>query len=230
MTADDRAIPQPGRIDQVAFGLEVLLIRHGESMAVVPGSPESADPPLSDRGVEQAAALAARLDGRPLDAVYASDMARAVGTAEALATPRGLAVERRAELREVFLGEWEHGGFRRRAADGDPEYLAFAAAGRWEAIPGAETDDELRARIVGALGAIAATHASGSVAVVCHSGTINAWLAHQTGSYRSMVAAIDNTSITQLRTDGERWLLLGVNDRHHLGDPLLAAAARAAGG
>lgn len=219
-----RPVPQPGRIDEVAFGLEVLLIRHGESMAVVPGSPESADPPLSARGAAQAAALAARLDGKPLEAVYTSTMARALATGEALAAPRQLPVQARDDLREVFLGDWEHGEFRRRAAERDPEYLAFAAAGRWEAIPGAETDDELRARTVGALTAIAGTHPSGSVAVVCHSGTINAWLAHQTGSHRSMVSSIDNTSVTQLRTDGERWLLLGVNDRHHLGDPLAPGA------
>lgn len=51
------AVPQPGRVDDAAFGTEVLLTRHGESMAVVPGSSESADPRLSRRGVEQAAAL-----------------------------------------------------------------------------------------------------------------------------------------------------------------------------
>ena len=215
-------VPQPGRVDDEVFGLEVLLIRHGESMAVVPGSPESKDPPLSERGVEQVAALAARLDGRPLDAVYSSDLARAVATAEALAAPRGLEVQQRTDLREVHLGEWENGGFRQRAATGDPEYLAFVAAGRWEVIPGAEADDDLRARVHGALTDIAAAHPHGSVAVVAHGGLINAWLAHDTGARRSMLASIDNTSITQLRTDGERWLLLGVNDRHHLGDPLHA--------
>jgi hypothetical protein len=55
---------------------------------------------------------------------------------------------------------------------------------------------------------------------VCHGGSINAWLARHTGSHRSMVCSIDNTSITRLLTDGTRWAVLGVNDRHHLGDPL----------
>jgi probable phosphoglycerate mutase len=211
-------VPQPGRIDDQRFGLEVLLIRHGESKAVVPGSPESVDPPLSDRGREQAGALADRLRGKAFTAVYSSDLERAAATARAFAG--AVAVVTRPDLREVHLGDWENGEFRRRAAAGDPDYLAFVAAGRWDAIPNAEVDEDVRARMHAALTDIAATHPSGSVAVVCHSGVINAWLAHHTGSRRSMVASIDNTSITQLRTDGERWLLLGVNDRHHLGDPV----------
>lgn len=219
MPSDAEAVAQPGRIDEVRFGLEVLLIRHGESMAVVPGSAESVDPPLSDRGQEQAAALARRLADKHLTAVYSSDLKRASATAAAFA--KGAPHTERADLREVDLGDWENGEFRRRAAVGDPDYLAFVAAGRWEVIPNAEPDADVRARIHGALVEIAATHPSGSVAVVCHSGVINAWLALHTGSHRSMVASIDNTSITQLRTDGERWLLLGVNDRHHLGDPVL---------
>lgn len=211
-------VPQPGRIDEHRFGLEVLLIRHAESMAVVPGSPESADPPLSERGERQAAALARRLRDAAFTAVYASDLRRAVATARAFAGD--LPVVERPDLREVHLGDWELGEFRRRAAAGDPAYLAFAAAGRWELIPNAERDDAVRARIAAALADIAGTHPHGRVAVVCHGGVINAWLAHHAGSHRSILASIDNTSITQLRTDGERWVLLGVNDRHHLGDPV----------
>ncbi len=217
------AIPQPGRVSDAAFGTEVLLVRHGESMAVVPGSPESVDPPLSDDGVKQAAALAERLSSKRIDAVWTSDLARARDTGRALAEPRGLEVVQRTELREVFLGEWERGEFRRRAALGDdPEFLAFIAAGRWETIPGGEDDEAFRDRVHAAVEEAAAAHAGGTVAVVCHGGAINAWLARFTGSHRSMVCSIDNTSITRLRTDGERWLLLGVNDRHHLGDPLAA--------
>ena len=215
-----QAIPQPGRVDDAAFGTEVLLIRHGESQAVVPGSPESADPPLSERGVEQAAALAARVAAKQIDAVWSSHYARARDTARALAEPRGLAVVERKDLREVDLGDWGEGEFRRRAATGDPEYLAFVAAGRWSAIPNGEDDEVLRDRVTNAVEEAAAAHEGGCIAIVSHGGAINGWLARFTGSHRSMVVAIDNTSVTRLRTDGERWLVLGVNDRHHLGDPL----------
>jgi len=220
-SVEPRAYAQTGRLADGEFGTELLLIRHGESASVVPGAPESLDPPLSEEGRRQAEGLAARLDGRLLDAVYASDLARARQTAELLAAPRGLEVVTRTDLREVHLGEWEEGEFRRRAAVGDPEFLAFLAVGRWEAIPGAEADEALRDRIHAACSELAAAHPGGSIAVVCHGGVINAWLARQFGAHRSMVVSIDNTSVTTLRTDGERWLLLGINDTHHLGDPLL---------
>jgi len=214
-----KAFPQSGRIDDVAFPTLVLLVRHGESMPVVPGTPESKDPPLSPRGVEQAAAVAERLASAGLTAVCSSHLARAAQTAAAIAEPHGLTPVARPDLREVDLGDWDEGGFRQRAADHDPEYLAFVTAGRWEVIPGAEADDDLRARMVAALDELATTHAGGRIAVVCHGGSINAWLAHRFGSHRSMVVSIDNTSITTLRTDGTHWLVQGVNDRAHLGAP-----------
>jgi probable phosphoglycerate mutase len=213
---EPRAIPQSGRIDDVAFPTLVLLVRHGESMPVVPGTPESKDPPLSPRGVEQAAAVAERLATAGLTAVCSSHLARAAQTAAAIAEPHGLSPVARPDLREVDLGDWDEGGFRQRAADHDPEYLAFIAAGRWEVIPGAETDDDLRARMVAAVDDLAATHAGGRIAVVCHGGSINAWLAHRFDTHRSMLVSIDNTSITTLRTDGEHWLIQGINDRLHL--------------
>lgn len=215
-------VPQTGRIGALGLGTEVLLVRHGESAAVVPGSPESEDPPLSEAGRRQAAALAERLAGKHLDAVWSSDLARARDTARLLAEPRGLPVVERPDLREVHLGDWERGEFRRRAALGDdPEFLAFVASGRWEDVPGAEGDEALRDRVQAAVAEAAAAHPGGSVAVVCHGGVVNAWLARFVGSHRSFVASIDNTSVTRLRTDGERWLLLGVNDTHHLGDPVV---------
>ncbi len=76
-------VPQPGLFATEAFPTEVLLIRHGRSADVIPGAPDSFDPPLHEVGVLQATALAERLDGKHLDAVYSSDLARAVADGEA---------------------------------------------------------------------------------------------------------------------------------------------------
>lgn len=215
-------VPQPGLFAAEAFPTEVLLIRHGRSADVVPGTPESLDPPLHEVGVLQVTALAERLDGKPLAAVYASDLTRAVHTAAPLAEPRGLAVRQRADLREVQLGDWEAGEFRRRAAERDTEWVQFVESGRWDAIPGAERDEELRARTIGAVNEIAAAHAGASVAVVCHGGVINAVLAELLRIERSTFTVIENTSITVIRygTEG-RAVVLTLNDAHHLYDPVM---------
>jgi probable phosphoglycerate mutase len=215
-------VPQPGLLATEAFPTEVLLIRHGRSADVIPGAPDSFDPPLHEQGLLQVTALAERLDGKHLDAVYSSDLARAVQTATPLAQPRGLSVVTRTDLREVHLGDWEGGEFRRRAAALDPDFIRFAEAGRWDAIPGAERDEDLRARTLGAVQELAATHAGGNIAVVCHGGVINAVLAELLRIERSTFTVVENTGITVIRfaADG-RALVVTTNDTHHLYDPVV---------
>jgi probable phosphoglycerate mutase len=217
-------IPQPGLFPTGTFVTEVLLIRHGRSDDVVPGSPESYDPPLHPEGVAQAAALGRRLAPKKIDAVYSSDLARAVQTAAPISDPRGYTTVQRADLREVHLGDWEGGEFRRLAAAGDPQWLAWAATGRWDGVPNGEGDDAFRARVRGAIDDIAAANEGAAVAVVCHGGVINAFLASLSESRRSFIATIDNTSVSVVRYGGPSVAVLTVNDCHHIYDHVLGAA------
>ena len=220
-------IPQPAVLGTGDFPTEIVLIRHGRSADVVPGSSESDDPPLSDEGHRQAQALARRLKTKDIDVVVSSDLRRAADTAAYLAEPRGLDVVQRGDLREVFLGDWERGEFRRRAAAGDPEWLRFADAGRWDLVPGSEGDGAFRARVRGAVDELATTHEGRSIAIAAHGGVINAYLASVFGIDRSFFATIENTSLTILRASGERRLLVTVNDCTHLYDPaLMSTSAR----
>jgi probable phosphoglycerate mutase len=216
-----QAVPQPVLLPAFEGATEVLLVRHGRSADVVPGSIESEDPPLHEQGVEQAAALAARLAGKTIDAVYASDLRRAVDTAVPLAMPRDLDVRQRPDLREVFLGDWERGEFRRRAAARDPEWVRFAEAGRWDLVPGSEGDDNFRARVCAAVDGIVSSHRGGTVAVVCHGGVINAYLAAMYELQPSFFCAIENTSVTLVRVGQRGKVLVAVNDCHHLYDAVL---------
>ena len=88
--------PQPTR---------AILIRHAEThwnaLGLLQGH---ADIPLNEIGRAQAEGLAAALGGKPVDAVYASPLSRALETARAIATRRGLAVTARDDLREIGTG------------------------------------------------------------------------------------------------------------------------------
>ena len=79
----------------------LLLARHGETdwnrELRIQGS---SDIELNDLGRRQAQALAQELTDVDLDAVYASDLARARQTAEAVAATHGLEVRFDARLRE----------------------------------------------------------------------------------------------------------------------------------
>jgi probable phosphoglycerate mutase len=217
-------VPQPALFPTGTFSTEVLLIRHGRSADVVPGTAESFDPPLHAEGVAQAEALARRLDRKRIDAVYASDYSRATETAGYIAAPRGLDVTRMVELREVHLGDWEGGEFRRRASVADPEWVAWSQTGRWDGIPGGESDDALRSRVTAAVARLVADHEGGVIAVVCHGGVINAFLADLYGSHRSFCSVIENTSVTLVRFGGPRPTVITVNDCSHLYDPVLGGA------
>lgn len=224
LTDSTQAVPQPTLRAPEPHECEVLLVRHGRSADVVPGSPESADPPLHDEGVVQAERLARRLAGKPIHAVYSSHLARARQTAAPLAAARGLQVEVHTELEEVRLGDWSNGEFRRRAFVRDPEWVAWSRTGRWDGIPGGEGDDVFRSRVAGVVDVLARRHQGETIAVVAHGGSINAYVAHLLGTHRSLLFTIENTSITAVRVSADGPTIVTVNDCHHLYDPVLGPA------
>lgn len=215
------AVPQPTLRGPESDECQILLIRHGRSADVVPGSPESADPPLHVQGVEQAAQLAARLAGKTIDAVYSSQLSRARQTARPLADERRLDVIEYVDLEEVRLGDWSNGEFRRRAATADPEWVAWSRTGRWDGIPGGEGDEVFRTRVSGVIDALAELHRGECIAIVAHGGSINAYVAQLLGVQRSLVFTVENTSITLVRIGQYGSTLVTVNDCHHLYDPVL---------
>jgi broad specificity phosphatase PhoE len=215
------AVPQPTLGADTTNSCEVLLIRHGRSADVVPGSPESSDPPLHHVGVEQAARLDERLALKKLHAVYSSHLARARQTATPLAARRGLDIGIYSDLEEVRLGDWGHGEFRRRAMVADPEFIAWSRTGRWDGIPGAEGDDVFRSRVAAVVNDLAVRHRGESIAVVAHGGTIGCYLASVLGIHRSLWMTVENTSISVVRITEVAPTVVAVNDCHHLYDPVL---------
>lgn len=221
-----QAVPQPTLSHELdAETCEVLLVRHGRSADVVPGSAASADPPLHVEGIAQAAKLAQRLATLELHGVYSSHLARAVQTATPLASARGLTVGSDPDLEEVRLGDWSNGEFRRRAAVRDPEWVAWSLTGRWDGIPGGEGDLALRTRVRAGVERIAARHAGQRVAVVAHGGAINAFLADVLDIERTMWMAVENTSISVVRLGPSGPHVVTVNDCHHLYDPVVGTIA-----
>ena len=151
----------------------ILLARHGETdWNATKRWQGHADRRLTERGLAQAAALAERLDGIPLEAVYASDLSRARDTGELVAKRQSVPFRALRELREVDVGSWA-GLTRPEAAERFPAGFA-----RWEkGYPGwedGETYEQMADRIVAAVRRIAAEHPLGPVLVVTHAGPIRA--------------------------------------------------------
>ena len=149
--------------------LRLLLVRHGETAWNVEGRYQGrTDVPLNATGLRQAWALAARLRGEPIAAVYASTLRRATATAEPIAAAHGLAVRRDPRLNEIDQGAWEGlrlGEIVQRWADLHARWEREPLAAR---PPGGETLAEVRARVLAALAEIVRAWDGRTVCLVAH--------------------------------------------------------------
>ena len=83
----------------------IYLIRHGQTAFNAAAVVQPADTPLDERGVYQAGRLAARLSGLGVAHVLASDLPRAVMTAEPIVQATGASLELSPLLRERNFGD-----------------------------------------------------------------------------------------------------------------------------
>jgi 2,3-bisphosphoglycerate-dependent phosphoglycerate mutase len=199
----------------------VLLVRHGESAPALADQPFAlldghGDPELDPVGVEQAERIGERLAKERVDAIYVTTLRRTHETAAPLAARLGITPIIEPDLREVFLGEWEGGALRMKAAAADPIFVEIFREERWDVIPGAEPLDDFEARTQRGLQRIVDAHPDGRVVVVVHGGVIGQLLHHVTGSRRFAFAGADNGSISEIVVTGERSVLRRYNDTSHL--------------
>jgi 2,3-bisphosphoglycerate-dependent phosphoglycerate mutase len=221
--AGEQSLPayRQGPYQPPAGALELLLVRHGQSEAYVHGSPfplvdGQGDPPLSEHGLAQARRVCARLAREPIAAIYVTPLRRTAQTAAQLATQLEIGPQVEAGLREVFLGEWEGGLFRKMVADEHPIAQRMLAEERWDVIPGAESAQALADRVRAAIGRIAAAHPGQRVAAFTHGGIIGQAMALAAASRPFAFTGADNTSISRLVITPDRWIARGFNDTAHL--------------
>jgi len=230
VTTPDESRPAAAGYRQRRFvvppgAVELLLIRHGESQRAYPDQPfplleGHSDPELAPTGREQAERVAARLAAGRIDAIYTSGLRRTEQTAAPLAHRLGLTPRVEPGLREVRLGIWEAGLFRKMVAENHSIAQRMWTEERWDVIPGAEPADEFAARIRAAIERLAADNPDQRLAVFVHGGVIGQILALASGSRRFAFLGADNGSISRLVVHDERWIVCGFNDAAHL-DPAL---------
>lgn len=153
----------------------IYLVRHGQTLWNSSARYQGhADVGLSDIGREQARALSKRLAKEAINAIYSSDLKRALETASILAEPHNLPVQALPELREINFGAWEGLTFDEIKA----KYPELAE--RWHKlpatvrIPGGETFEEVKERAYSIILKLVQKHDPGAIVVVTHGGTIRA--------------------------------------------------------
>ena len=134
---------------------------------------------LGRDGKAQGEALAARLAGEGLAAIYASPLERAQETAARVAARAGLAVETLAALNEIVFGAWAGQSF--DALHGDPAWAGWNQARHVTRPPGGETVLEAQARVLRGLEDLRARHGEARLALVSHADVIKLVIAHALG-------------------------------------------------
>jgi broad specificity phosphatase PhoE len=158
----------------------IILVRHGATvwndLRLAQGH---ADIDLNDVGRRQAERVAAALAHEHIDAVYSSDLRRAVDTARPIAVAHELEVRVDPAFREIDQGEWE-GVHVDAIKERWPEL--WGPARHYRARPGGESPAQVRRRALEGLRRIAGAHPDGTVVVVTHGGTIR-WLSAEALGY-----------------------------------------------
>jgi probable phosphoglycerate mutase len=167
----------------------LIIVRHGESTRNAEERLQGQlDPPLSDRGREQARALTGIVDGVPPERVVCSDLGRARETAELMGLQPGRYDPR---WREIDVGEW--GGRTAAEIDAQGDELTNWRGGPRRA-PDGEPWDAFAARVAGAADELLA--AGGTWLVVSHGGCVRAVAAHLTGADALHLGSPPNASAT----------------------------------
>jgi probable phosphoglycerate mutase len=134
---------------------------------------------LSAGGLEEADALARRLEGWPIQALYSSPLERARETSAPIADRLRIRVQIADELSEINYGEWTN-----RLLDdlrGLPEWQRFNLFRSGSRMPDGESMIEVQARMLRLIERLCSAHPEQMVALVSHGDVIKATLAYQLG-------------------------------------------------
>lgn len=193
--------------------MELLLVRHAlpERVEAAEGR---ADPKLSAKGEQQAELLGEWLSSEHIDAIYASPMARAAQTAAAVCAHHGHDV-----ITETGVIEFDSGAnsyIPYEEMDTTSEEFRAMVTGAWASLGGPDPGP-FRTTVVEAIERIVADHASQTVAIVCHAGVINAYMAHILEIPRPLFFNPYYTSINRVlaSSKGPR-MVLSLNETAHL--------------
>jgi alpha-ribazole phosphatase len=176
------------------------------------------DTELSGEGYRQAEKLAERLAEEPIDAVYSSDLKRAIATAEAVASRKGIEIVQSPELREMNYGEIEGMTFselNEKYPEVGKNIMDFNTD---LSLPGGETFLGFAERIRGFEDVLSEYNEDQTVLIVSHGGVLKTLVCNLLGIDYSHWPQIgfSNASLSIVFTYRRRTVLNLLNDVSHL--------------
>ena len=198
---------------------EIYLIRHTQAEGNVYHAMQGHwDGDVTALGLRQIDALAERFRDVEIDALYSSDLRRAMLTADALRRYRPLELRTRFDLREINVGPWEARFFADIQWETPELTELFLHRAEEFYLEGAETYGAVRRRAAAALEAIARENEGRTVGIVSHGVTIRCLLSVilQKPLDDPTLPICGNTGVTHLFYENGAWRVDYINDCSHL--------------
>ena len=199
--------------------LEIILVRHGEtdwnSGEIFRGQ---ADVPLNKTGLKQAEKLGEYLSGEKISVIYTSPLQRAVKTAEAIAARQGQEVTVTENLNDINCGEWQGKSVNEVKEEYPDIYQDWLDTPEQVRIPGGESLEEVRCRVMPFLEDAVTRCREGRIALVSHRVVNKVLICNMLGLGNSSFWSIklDTGGITRFQLDGARLTLTAHNDTSYL--------------
>ena len=198
---------------------KLFLVRHGETMWNRQGLYQGqSDIALSPQGARQSERLRDRLASEKIDAIYTSDLKRAMETARIIAAPHNLEVVPSKELQEIGFGEFEG----QRFEDIKDRFLPLEKMWRGEDLaasaPGGESLEQLASRLKEFVSKINHHSTQETVLIVSHGGSfrILMCLLLGIGLEHWWKVRLDNAALTIIDTYEFGAIIGLLNDTCHL--------------
>ena len=199
---------------------EIIIIRHGETEWNKTGRFQGhSDVPLSAEGRAQASALGKNLVVDHVDAIYASDLTRAMETAAPLAQRFGLEVISDPLLRELNFGSWEGRNFNDVNAENPDAMKTFYNDPERVNIPDSEPFPEFQRRVAGRVREIVAQERGKRIVIVSHGASIRILFADILSMPIRSIWHVSqlNTAVNKIRFEDDGFAVVTLmNDTSHL--------------
>lgn len=204
---------------------KLYLIRHGQSDGNAEGRFGGHGPtPLSKLGERQAEATAKILAKEGVNAIYSSDLQRAIQTADPLSKLTGVPVVSTSAFRERNVGVLEGLTFDESKETFPKDYYALVNRNVHHVITNGESYRHLLRRSTGELWDILRNHVGQRVAIFSHTGAICFLTLHLMGAVRRDTKqtpwiVTSNCGINRFEIRGRNNVrVLALNDTRHLAD------------
>jgi probable phosphoglycerate mutase len=201
----------------------ICFIRHGETDWNVEKRIQGhTNIPLNETGRAQALAMAFNAAHQRFQAIYSSDLARALETAQALAQREEQPVRPLPQLRERHYGIFQGLTAAEAALRHPVAYDHYSMRDLDYDFVSGESLRDFAERVAEGIAWLVRHHGGQTIAAVCHSGVLDVVYRRATG--RPLTTPRDfkipNCALNWFHFDGQGWHMEAWGDRHHLHEVL----------